>query len=559
MNSRFYAENMFRKDYFSLLTGDYSTFEPGINKWYLRKVLDHSVSLKDTGMIPVLKKLITIPFAGEKDKTEAAETVRKLEHLSAEGKNESDRISSARTLLAGTRLPQTTEILRLLRDNSVESKRLGIFLIGKFRLTDLLPEVCDCLNVHGLETDAFSVLQSFGETAGPELERFYLASSGNTNTSKAILRLLGNIRTASSRTFLFSRLWSSSRQLKELAIKCLVNIEFKPSEEEKDKLHQLISETIGIITWNLAARRSIERKNDTLLKGIISGEIARWRNYLFDLLSVTYERGAIVKIKENLDSETVESVNFALEMIDIVIDETIKQKLIMLVDSVPDEDKIRNLYQFYPVEVPAFEKLIEDILNRDYNLVSIWSKASVLRSIKELEGESLAESVVALLFSPEEILQEESAKIVSSSAKELYRSVARRLPAQTATKLDKVVSGETGREELLYEKTSFLSGCFPQIAADELLSVAMEMKHFRKYSDAGTKDIANSIIWPLTSNGDRKAIINYEERSDMDKKVLAERDKVSFYVLPLSAASEFDFRYPGSAEKIFEYIKLNEE
>ena len=62
-------------------------------------------------------------------------------------------------MLSGTRMPQTTEILRLLRDNSIESKRYAIFMIGKFRITDMLPEVCECLNLQGLETDAYTVLE----------------------------------------------------------------------------------------------------------------------------------------------------------------------------------------------------------------------------------------------------------------------------------------------------------------------------------------------------------------------------------------------------------------
>ena len=35
-------------------------------------------------------------------------------------------------------------------------------------------------------------------------------------------------------------------------------------------------------------------------------------------------------------------------MIDIVIDDSIKPKLISLLDVVPDEEKLRNLYQFFP-------------------------------------------------------------------------------------------------------------------------------------------------------------------------------------------------------------------
>ncbi len=150
--------------------------------------------------------------------------------LSSGLKKEDERINSAKKVLSETRMPQTTEILRLLRDKSLESKRLAIYMIGKFRLADMLPEVCECLNIPGLETDAAAVLSAFGSSAEEQLIRFYLISSGNINCkqddSKASCQELALTEGSG---FLFSRLWSNSRQLKEVALKCLIDCHFKPS------------------------------------------------------------------------------------------------------------------------------------------------------------------------------------------------------------------------------------------------------------------------------------------------------------------------------------------
>ena len=558
-DNRFAAENAFRNDYFRLISGDYSPAESNMSPWYFRKIIDHSTSNRDSSLIPLLKKLNSMESLDEENRRLSAEIAKRLEEVVSDGKAESDKIVSARKVLSGSRLPQTTEILRLLRDNSVEAKRLGIFIIGKFRLADMLPEVCDCLNIRGLETDAFSVLKTFGNEAGSELERFYLASSGNLNTSKTILRLLGKIKTRESRIFLFSRLWSNSRVLKESALKCLIEIDFKPDDEEKDKLHQIISETIGIMTWNLSARKSIERSNDAILLKVINTEIVRWRSYLFDILSVTYDRSSIVKIKENLDSETVESVNYALEMIDIVIDEAIKQKLIMLLDAVPDEEKLKNLYQFYPVEVPEYNKLIEDIINRDYNLVSIWTKACVLRNIMEIEGETIAESVVALLFSPEEILQEESARIISQSGRELYRSISHRIPESYRKRLGKIAEGEMDDEEFLLARTLFLHNCFPSVPEDELLSVAAQLKYHKDFLSLSSQATDNTLIWTLSASGiPARVYVSYDGKLSEADINAGLSGNISYYTLSLSAADDFNYQYPDSSFEIFRYIKSNE-
>jgi len=432
-------------------------------------------------------------------------------------------------------------------------------MIGKFRIADMLPDVCDCLNIRGLETDAYSVLKTFTGDAGAVLERFYLASSGNISSGKTILRLLGKINTTESRNFLFSRLWSNSRHLKETALKSLLEIEFKPAAEEKDKLHQLISEAIGIMAWNLSARKSIERNNNNVLRGVINKEIGRWRAYLFDLLSVTYERSSVVKIKENLESETVESVNYALEMIDIVIDEAIKQKLIMLVDAVPDEEKLKNLYQFYPVEIPLYESLLEDIINRDYNLVSIWTKASVLRNIKEVEGENLTESVVALLFSPEEILQEESASLVSRSGKELYRSLSHRIPVSYKNRLDTIAGGGLADEEYLLTKTRFLSDCLPAIPEDELLTLAARMEYHKDFISLAAKPQDHMIVWALSETNQKiRVLINYDGKISEEALNAGIKGSPSYYTLPLVAADDFNYQHPESSNIINEYIGTND-
>lgn len=557
--NRFSADRAFRNDYFSLISGDYSAFENNNNSWYLKKIIDYSGLKQDINLIPALKYIASNNSLNDELSRQSAQLVKKMEQISASGKLEDEKIISAKRILAGTRLPQTTEILRLLRDNSIESKRMGVFMIGKFKLSDMLPEVCECLNIPGLETDASSVLKSFGSSAENELIRFYLVSSGNANTSKTILRLLGKINTKESLGFLFARLWSNSRQLKEVALKCLIDCDFKPTGEENDRLHQFISDIVGLMTWNLTAKICLEKSNDTVLLEVMNKEINRWKRFLFNILSITYDSGSITKIRENLESETVESVNFALEMIDIVIDDSIKPKLISLLDFVPDEEKLKNLYHFFPSEVPEYNKLLEDIINRDYNLLSIWTKACALRNLKEIEGENMAETVVALLFSPEGILQEEAAKLIARSSQELYKSASHRIPDSTKKRLDKIISGETNENELIFEKIKFLSKCFPAIAEEEILTLAGAMRYLVDFQTGSAFFKSNCLIWSLSSDKpDAEAFVHYTGQLDGQDKKFQGRDNESYYILPLNAVEEYHYQFPEKSFEILKYIDKNE-
>jgi len=424
----------------------------------------------------------------------------------------------------------------------------------------LLPEVCECLSLQGLESDAYSVLGSFGNEAVTELTRYYMVSSGNINTSKLILSLLAKTTSPESQTFLFSRLWSNSRQLKETAVKCLIDCEFKPSWEEKDRLHQMISDTVGLITWNLSAKTCLEKSNHTFLLDVLEKEMTRWNMFLFNLLSVTYDPGSINKIKENLERETVESVNFALEMIDIVIDDSIKPKLISLLDVIPSEAKLRNLYQFFPGEVPKYENLLENIINRDYNLLNLWTKACTLRHVPEIEGEEMAESVAALLFSPEKILQEEAARLIVRSSRELYKTVSLRIPDSSRKRLDRIVNGESDEKELIWEKNDFLAGCFKGIPEEELLHLSGEMKFFRDSGEGNPSLFNNCIIWSLEGGkqGAGATVFYDGQMRNTDRKLLSE-DYNSYYSLSLEAVEEYLNHFPERSAKVLKYIDNNEE
>jgi hypothetical protein len=232
------------------------------------------------------------------------------------------------------------------------------------------------------------VLSSFNGEAAPELIRFCSVNPDNVETAGLALRILGKIKSKESSSYLFSRLWSGYRIIREIAVTGLLEAGFHPSPEEKDKLHQMISDIIGLITWNLAAKICLARSNDPDLLHELEKDNERWRTFLFNLLSVCYDRVSVEKIRENLGKDTVESGNFALEMIDLVVDESIKPKIIALLDIVPDEVKIKNLWHFFPGEIPSHEKLIEDIINRDYNLSISGQKltlSGICRDFQEIQ------------------------------------------------------------------------------------------------------------------------------------------------------------------------------
>lgn len=554
---------LFRAGYFNLINGDLSVIDNSENKHFIRYLLDYAENSHDINMLPSLKKITEKSHIDNDLRQRSSDIIDQLEKMKGDPQKLSksgsllpdyEKILYARKIISGSRLPQTTEILRLLRDSSIESKRQAIYMIGKFRLKDMLNEVCNCLSIPELETDATAVLEHFGSEASDELYRCYLSNSGNLNSNKLLLRLIGRSSIKEYSGFIFSRLWSNSRQIKNIAIKCLIENGYKVADEEKDKLHQLISEIIGTITWNISAQTCLANNNDIFLLKEFKKETAAWNTFLFNVLSIAYDPGSLSKIRENLENGTVESVNYALEMIDIVIGDSIKSKLISFVDVVPDEVKLKNLHQFFPGYIPGYDQLKEDIINRDYNLISIWTKACVLRSTTEIPGKDMEESVAALLFSPEKILREEAALLFKKTMKDYY-SVYERLPAESKNELDKIISGIIPADEFLFEKIRFLSSLFTGVSEDELLFLAEGTKYVKNLRSPEVSGINDCIIWSLLSDRSdvKVSVLHGSLGQDFAESNVKSEDGFC-YIMPYIILEYYQNMFPESALKIFKYL-----
>jgi Arc/MetJ family transcription regulator len=508
--------------------------------------LKYSVANKDKNFIPVLKKITQDNTLDEGIRQRSAEILE----MPWVGKNS----------FTETRTPQTSEILKLLKANSVESKRLAICMIGKFKLTDMLQDVANCLSLPGLETDSAAVLLAFRHEVGNELQRLYLKSSGNIKTSKAILRILRKTDIQENILFLFERLWSNSKEIKEVALDCLVDCNFKVPEEAIGRMNQLICDVTRTLVWIISAQISLKKSGVELLINALNKEIIHWKRFLFGLLYITYESGRVDNIKKvPSDDETCISKYFP-ELFEMIFNEQKKTLFWFFPRVLSDDQKQNKLFQLFPSEMPEFKNVIEDILNHDYNQISLWAKACALRNIKEIKDENLSESVIALMFSPEEILQEEAAKLIARSNHEKYRSVSQRISPLAKMRIDNIINNETHQMELLFEKTKFLSSLFPEISEDKLLFLAKEIKFIKNSLQEYSFDPCGIVLWAYRSDATNPDVVKvFLEDSQDFNNISLPYENSHVYLLSLKTIEEFHYLFPEDSFAILKYIDDHEE
>jgi hypothetical protein len=562
LRNRFAARKLLRDNYYNLITGDSVVLTNKGNRRLAEFVIDHSINETDVNLLPALKSISADFQADESLRQHASEAVEIIqEKWSAVLKNklplsqdsEESRKAHAKELLAGTRSPQTSEILRLLRDKSPEQKRAGLYIIGKFRLTDMSAEVCECLTIPVLARDAFSVLRSFGSESVRYLQKFYFSSSGNITASKTIIRLMGSDCIEEGKSFLLSLLGTTSRQIRELTMKYLTECQFKAGEDDKNHLDHLIADTGGIITWILSLKVNLDRNRDELLVYELGREYDRWKSFLDGLISLVYNdepgRQTDPKVSKGLMPGWIKEAFDPLGTgrPDIQEDTTSFRKL------------LRRLMGYFPARIPGFNVLHEDIINCDYNLLSIWTKACAVRNIREISDESMAESVIALLFSPSELLREEAGRLIARSGKDLAIKASGRIPSAEKEKLEGIISGRTGENTFLFEKVMFLSTCFREIPEDELLLLASKMRYIAGDMAGLHLPSDGFILWIIGKDkSDPYLMVEYQVPGTAAGPPQLPDDTEFCYLLPLSAVEEFDYQFAESSIRIYEFINDNE-
>ncbi|MFN8239231.1 MAG: hypothetical protein U0X39_00530 [Bacteroidales bacterium] len=550
------ASYLLKSEYFNLCRGKTTIIERTSDRNFLEYIVSVNEQNADPCLIPALKVIASRKDADEAIRHRAASLVDILESEMNSQPATKDKagLLPGQKLLAGSRLPQTTEILRLLRDNNISSKRTAILIIGKFGLTDMLGEVCDCLSNPGLTLDASKVIESFGHKASENLSRLYMSSSGNNDLSTVILSLLARTGSKTDNEFIFARLWSNSRQVKETAAFSLLGNNYRASEEERDRLHQLISDTAGIVSWNLSAQVALARNEDKLVHDELAEDTTRWMRFLFNLLAIAYDPVSVERIRENLGNGTVGSVNYALEMIDLVVDDSVKPRLIALLDVVPDEEKLKNLHHFYPREIPDYDRVIDDLLNRDYNLAGIWTRACILRTLKSLPGSSLRDTLTALLFSPFGVLREEAAAAIGRTDPSLFESVSARLGKGTRDQVNEYVLNGSDNPRSIYNKTVFLASVFPGVDENDLIGLADLVVHSAGKKTNPVLSADDSIIWRLDENN--IIIDTYLLKRGAKDTGPGNDDTVVFtYSLPVSAIVVCHGTAPETARVLFAKIE----
>ena len=519
---------LFRQARFGLINGDFIVMQNCSNPYFFSALLNHAESGYDFSLLPAIKVVYNSNTAGEALKQRASFVADRLTEIARNpdgfiagegGKYIADRdLFNAYLRLAGERRSRTIEILRLLHSNNTEARRTALFIIGRMRMKDMTGEVCNFLEVRGLEYEAETVLKNFGRNAVKPLLNKFLFSSGREPLKIQIIRLMASNITDLTAEFLVDCLISGSLMVKELASSLLAHTGFMANEDQKQKLLKLHSRLSVILRENTKALYFAGESGCTDLCMALDEEIMVIRRIASCIVKIISGSGEGSRI-----SEANEPVKFA-------------------------PGKVRFSSRPAPLN-----RIAEKIINRDYTLTGLWLKGCAVRVVDSGDDTQLNESLVALFFNPEAILREEAALASRRTGSGIFRQTAGRVPAEYSERLRLIDSGTLPEEDMLFSKVNFLSAIFEKIPRQALLRLSETLKFFPGNFSADEPGLS----WPLGSQGDGgEVFMIYGAEKNSGRSLTGVN---GFYFLPLQGVEEYGIMYPGYAMIIYDFISSIEK
>ena len=245
-----------------------------------------------------------------------------------------------------------------------------------------------------------------------------------------------------------------------ISLNALKTFEYKAESTEVTKVQQSVEMTVGIALWNMVAlEEAVEYQLPHYLIDALREEVDISVDRIYTLLSLLYDPQSISNIRKNIESGTAEGIGFAIELLDLFVAEELKPKLFPIFDDISIDEKIYRLELFYPIERLDKSQLLVQLINRDYNYINNWTKASAMYTIitDESFNKELKDDYIAQIFNEDPLLYECAAWLIYNIDSQQIPILLPRVNTKKQAQIEKFIKNKKSNSEgLLFEKGLFL-------------------------------------------------------------------------------------------------------
>ena len=351
-----------------------------------------------------------------------------------------DRIYATKALVKLEEDKYVPFLAELMRDINPHVRRSAMVSAGKLRRSEFWSILIENLHIPTYSNSADSALIASGESVFPTIDSAFYKTGQHNDSMIRMIQIFGKVGGRAASDLLWKKIDFPDKQIISEILLSLSYIGFEAKEFQAARIKIAIEDDIGDIAWNIKALMEISNEDfiDKMIIEAIKEENKNNFDNIFMLLSMIYDAQSIRLVKDNLEVGTTDSVSFAIEMLDIFVDEDLKGKLFVVLDDIKDSEKLTKLNDFYPPEnFESYEDLLLQIINRDYNHMNKWTKSLSMYKLTLMRGTQVKDDLIANLFNPDPYMLQTAAAVIYKLNKDSYHNHTKRLKSSIKKGLDK--------------------------------------------------------------------------------------------------------------------------
>lgn len=415
-----------------------SSENPVIKNFALKKIADNNTLASDSTDTP-MRRLAKSAIGEIEDSDLLSIEPEKLLRLS-KSVRAADRILAAKLLRKHVSPKTIFVLLELLRDIDPKVRYEALYTVRKTKRSETWSVLIELLGSPAFSHHAAAALQEAGESVLPTLEAAFHKSGQQDIVMLRIVQIMGRIGGRYALQLLWKKADYPDKRIVKQILYSLRFINYTATGKEVRDVIDLLETEVSKTLWNLAALDELPKTDEFFyLRQALEEEVRDNYDQVYMLLSIFNDPQSVQLVRDNIESGNPDNIAFAMELLDLFIDQELKPKLLPLLDDSPVPDKLKSLQIFYPRESYNPVQVINYILNRDFNLNNRWTKACAIHASAYIADFRISRGLVAQMFNRDKLLQETAAWVIYNKDKKAYEAIVERLPERDKKFLDSAI------------------------------------------------------------------------------------------------------------------------
>jgi hypothetical protein len=246
--------------------------------------------------------------------------------------------------------------------------------------------------------------------------RFYF-SNDNFFSRLLIIEYLEKTKALAQLTTIMELYEAGDLSTKRQIIAALNRLHYTPTEQERFYFTELCNQYVAEIAWVEPAIADLASIPNTNINDLLEQHAANCRNHILELLKILYgnETVHVVQLVLNETNKGAESRIFAVELLDNILEPSLKEIIIPVFEPIPQQMRWSKLSQHFLIYHVSPTDRLKEIVARNFKLMDVHIKQVALQCYQQLTNDetllhACSSSLLEELFAKANQLQHKQAQ-----------------------------------------------------------------------------------------------------------------------------------------------------